>query len=89
MQEHAPRILRSAARLRETLHPENPLGWLTFCIPRKMDLSNTARTVFYCGDDDEDLFLFTEVVNEIDPQHTCITCPDSEEALTMLSTGNL
>jgi CheY-like chemotaxis protein len=54
-----------------------------------MDLSNPARTVFYCDDDDEDLFMFTEVVNEINSQYTCITCPDSEGALTMLSTGEL
>lgn len=54
-----------------------------------MESTNPARTVFYCDDDDEDLVLFTDVVREINPQFDCITCLQSEEALNMLSTGDL
>lgn len=54
-----------------------------------MNPTNLVRTVFYCDDDDEDLVLFTDVVKEINPQYDCITCLHSEEALNMLSTGDL
>lgn len=54
-----------------------------------MESTNPARTVFYCDDDDEDLVLFTDVVREINPQFDCITCLQSEEALNMLSTGDI
>jgi CheY-like chemotaxis protein len=54
-----------------------------------METANAVRTVFYCDDDDEDLVLFTDVVKEIDSKFECITCLSSEDALNMLSKGDL
>ena len=62
---------------------------MPFASSLPMNDVNPIRTVFYCDDDDEDLVLFTDVVREINPQFDCITCLQSEEALTMLSSGDL
>ena len=54
-----------------------------------MNSTDPFHTVFYCDDDDEDLLLFTDVVKEINPQFECITCVQSEDALTMLEKGEI
>lgn len=45
--------------------------------------------IFYCDDDDDDLMMFTDIIRQIDPQFQCITANDCEDALQMLSGGNV
>jgi CheY-like chemotaxis protein len=54
-----------------------------------MNASEPLHTVFYCDDDDEDLNLFSDVVKAINPQLNCVTCSVSEDALAMLSKGDI
>lgn len=48
-----------------------------------------AGVIFYCDDDDDDLMMFTDILRQIDPELQCITVNDCEDALHMLSTGNI
>lgn len=45
--------------------------------------------IFYCDDDDDDLMMFTDIIRLIDPELECVTANDSEDALQLLSGGNL
>lgn len=47
------------------------------------------ETIFYCDDDADDLFLFTDIVKDIDSSVECITVLESEAALQMLSGGTI
>lgn len=45
--------------------------------------------IFYCDDDDDDLMMFSDIIRQIDPQLQCVTANDCEDALQMLSGGNI
>jgi CheY-like chemotaxis protein len=45
--------------------------------------------IFYCDDDDDDLMIFVDIIRQIDPELQCITANDCEDALQMLSSGNI
>ncbi len=45
--------------------------------------------IFYCDDDDDDLMMFSDIIRQIDSQLQCVTVNDCEDALQMLSNGNV
>lgn len=45
--------------------------------------------IFYCDDDDDDLMIFLDIIKQIDPGLQCVTANDCEEALQLLSSGNI
>lgn len=49
----------------------------------------SAGVIFYCDDDDDDLMMFTDIIRQIDPELQCITVNDCEDALQMLSSGDI
>jgi hypothetical protein len=49
----------------------------------------STGVIFYCDDDDDDLMIFLDIIKQIDPELQCITASDCEDALQMLSSGNI
>jgi CheY-like chemotaxis protein len=45
--------------------------------------------IFYCDDDDDDLMIFLDIIKQIDPEFQCITSSDCEDALQILSSGDI
>lgn len=45
--------------------------------------------IFYCDDDDDDLMIFLDIIQQIDPGLRCITANDCEDALQKLSSGSI
>lgn len=45
--------------------------------------------IFYCDDDDDDLMIFVDIIQQIDPALECITANDCEDALQRLSSGTI
>lgn len=52
-------------------------------------MDTSTGVIFYCDDDDDDLMMFTDIIRQIGPQFQCITSNDCEDALHLLSSGNL
>jgi CheY-like chemotaxis protein len=44
-----------------------------------------SAIIFYCDDDEDDLILFSEIINEIDPGLRCVLESRSEDAVKTLS----
>lgn len=49
----------------------------------------STGVIFYCDDDDDDLMIFLDIIKQIDPELHCITVNDCEDALQLLSSGNI
>lgn len=49
----------------------------------------TTGVIFYCDDDDDDLMMFSDIIRQIDPGLQCVTVNDCEDALQVLSSGNV
>lgn len=49
----------------------------------------SAGVIFYCDDDDDDLMIFLDIIKQIDPEIQCVTANDCEDALQLLSSGNI
>ena len=49
----------------------------------------STGVIFYCDDDDDDLMMLTDIIRQIDPELHCVTVNDCEDALQMLSSGNV
>lgn len=49
----------------------------------------STGVIFYCDDDDDDLMMFSDIIRQIDPNLQCISINDCEDALQVLSSGNI
>jgi CheY-like chemotaxis protein len=64
------------------IKPDPPVGYIFL-------LAMSTGVIFYCDDDDDDLMIFLDIIKQIDPELQCITASDCEDALQMLSSGNI
>jgi CheY-like chemotaxis protein len=49
----------------------------------------STGVIFYCDDDDDDLMIFLDIIQQIDPELQCITASDCEDALQILSSETI